>query len=101
MYFSFAAMLLCCKPELMQIDKWSEFAEMIYLKAKAVTLDDYTSKYSEFVNQIVYYKERYNYDEVPVEDIRLDKFKYEGTQKGGFGNTNLKDKLDGKERGGS
>lgn len=51
MYYAFAAMLMCCKDELMLINNWSEFAEMIYLKAKTVSLDEFSSKYSGFVNQ--------------------------------------------------
>jgi len=73
MYFAFVAMLLCCKDELMMIDTWSDFAEMIYLKAKTISLNSYTSKYYDFIEKIDYYVSRYNYDSVPVEDIMLDK----------------------------
>ena len=46
-YTGFIAMLMCAKEELMNTEKWSDFAEMIYLKGKAIRHDDFTAKFRE------------------------------------------------------
>ena len=70
---AFVALLLAAKEELMLSSKFSEFAEMVYLKGKAVSIDAYISKYIQVSAGATFYEERYNYEEIPVEAIKLDK----------------------------
>lgn len=44
---AFLSMLLCAKEELMATEKWSDFAEMIYLKGKAIRHDLFIAKFKE------------------------------------------------------
>lgn len=57
----------------MQIHKWLDFAEMIYLKGKALTIENFMSKYTHVLEDLENYKPKYNYNEIPVDAIKLDK----------------------------
>lgn len=70
---AFVALLLAAREELMLSSKFSELAEMVYLKGKAVSIDAYISKYIQVAAGSTFYEERYNYEEIPVEAIKLDK----------------------------
>ena len=72
-YYVFVAQLLCEKDEQMQIHKWLDFAEMIYLKGKALTIENFMSKYTHVLEDLENYKPKYNYNEIPVDAIKLDK----------------------------
>lgn len=74
MYYYFIALMISAKDELIQCEKFSDFVETIYLKGKAVQKDLFVAKYIEMIPKMQYFIPRYDYDEVPVEDIRLNKF---------------------------
>jgi len=46
----------------------------MYFKGKAVSKDLFVAKYLEMIPKMQYFVPRYDYDQVPVEDIRLNKF---------------------------
>ena len=54
--------------------KFSDFVEVMYFKGKAVSKDLFVAKYLEMIPKIRYFVPRYDYEQVPVEDIRLNKF---------------------------
>lgn len=74
MYYYFIALMISCKDELLQCDKFSDFVETIYMKGKAIQKDLFVAKYIEMIPKMQYFIPRYDYDQVPVEDIRLNKF---------------------------
>ena len=74
MHYVFLVMLLCEREELMIINRWLDFAEMIYLKGKAITLDNFMSKYTFIIgDEFGTYKSPHNFGEIPVDAIKLDK----------------------------
>lgn len=73
LYTVFCVLLLCEKEELMMINRWLDFAEMIYLKGKAINLQSFMSKYSFVFGDSGVYASDYDYQEIPVDAIKLDK----------------------------
>lgn len=73
LYRVFCILLLCEKEELMMINRWLDFAEMIYLKGKAINLQSFMSKYTFLMEDTGLYTSTYNYTSIPVDAIKLDK----------------------------
>ena len=74
MYYYFVGVVISAKDELLQCVKFSDFVEVMYFKGKAVSKDLFVAKYLEMIPKMQYFVPRYDYDQVPVEDIRLNKF---------------------------
>lgn len=70
---AFVALLLAAREELMLATKFSDFVELVYLKGKAVSIDAFISKYIRVAAGGEFYTPRWNYEEIPVEAIKLDK----------------------------
>jgi hypothetical protein len=73
MAFAFVALLMGCREELLVASTFSELAEMIYLKGKATNIDVYIAKYIQVAAGTEFYINRWNYEEIPIEAIKLDK----------------------------
>ena len=74
MFYYFIALMIAAKDELIQCVKFSDFVEVIYFKGKAVSKDLFVAKYIEMIPKMSYFIPRYDYDQVPVDDILLNKF---------------------------
>ena len=86
MPFAFVAMLLAAREELILANKFSDFVEMIYLKGKAISIDGFIAKYIRVAAGSDFYQTRWDYENIPVEAIKLDKInlgKQIGTAAGG------------------
>jgi hypothetical protein len=73
MNYAFVAMLLAAREELILSNKFSEFVELVYMKGKAISIDAYIAKYVRVVAGTEFYTQRWQYEEIPVEAIKLDK----------------------------
>jgi len=73
MAIAFVALLMACREELLIARTFSELAEMIYLKGKATNIDVYVAKYIQVAAGTDFYINRWNYEEIPIEAIKLDK----------------------------
>lgn len=73
MPLAFVALLLAAREELVLATRFSDFVEMIYMKGKAISIDAYISKYIRVAAGGEFYTPRWNYEEIPVEAIKLDK----------------------------
>lgn len=73
MQHAFVALMLAAREELMLATKFSDFVELIYLKGKAISIDTFISKYIRVAAGGDFYTPRWNYEEIPVEAIKLDK----------------------------
>lgn len=73
MALAFVALLMAAREELLLARSFSELAEAIYLKGKATHIDVYVAKYIQVAAGSEFYINRWNYDEIPVEAIKLDK----------------------------
>ena len=73
MPYAFVALLLASREELLLANNFSDFAELIYMKGKALSIDAFIAKYIQVAAGQEFYKERWNYEEIPIEAIKLDK----------------------------
>ena len=53
MHYAFITLLVCCREELMLIESWTDFAEMIYMKGKATSIDNFIAKYREITEEYI------------------------------------------------
>lgn len=82
---AFVALLLACREELLLCNLFSEVVQMVYMKGKATSIDAFIAKYIMVAAGTDFYKERWNYEEIPVESIKLDKINLGPKLETGYG----------------